>query len=150
MKITVELKGEREFRRALEKMSEEKAREIKGEVYASGHDIRTEAQSRLRDQEVHDTGNLKNSIMVNLKKGGMVADICPEAPYAPYVEYGARPHFPPPDALERWARKHGFESAWPICLAIARRGLPARPFLFPAWLAVKDKFWKRIREILAR
>ncbi|MBA7465168.1 hypothetical protein ES707_00330 [subsurface metagenome] len=150
MKISVDIKGDKEIARALRKMSEDKKRKIKGEVYASGHDVRTEAQSRLREQGAWDLGNLANSMMVDLVEAGMVAEVWPEAPYGVYVEHGTRPHFPPPDALEGWAKRHGFDSAWPICKAIAKRGLPARPFLFPAWLAVKDKFWKRIKEILER
>lgn len=150
MKITVDVMGEKEIARALRKMSAEKTRQVKGEVYASGIDVQREAKERLRDQGSWDVGNLANSIMVDRVEGGMVAEIWPEAPYGVYVEHGTRPHFPPLDALEDWAKRHGFKSAWPICKAIAKRGLKARPFLIPAWLAVKDKFWKRIKEILAR
>lgn len=153
MRITVDVIGEKELIRAMKKMSDEKARMVRGEVFASGHDVRTEAQSRLRGKgglRAWDLGNLANSIRVDLIEGGTIAEVGPEAPYGPFVELGTRPHFPPPDALEGWAKRHGFDSAWPICRAIAKRGLKAKPFLFPAWLAVKDKFWKRIREILAK
>jgi len=148
MKMKVDVIGEKEIDRALQKMSEEKSRKFKGEVYAAGIDIQREARQKLRDMQAWDLGNLANSIIVDLVSGGSIAEIGPEAPYGPYVEYGTKPHFPPPDALEGWAKRHGFSSAWPICKAIAKRGLKARPYLFPAWLAVKDKFWKKIREIL--
>lgn len=150
MKIKVDVIGEKEIAQALRKMSAEKTRRVKGEVYASGIDVQREAKERLRDQGAWDLGNLANSILVERTDGGMVAEVGPTAPYGPYREFGTRPHFPPPDALEGWAKRHGFKSAWPICKAIAKRGLPATPFLFPAWLAVKDKFWKRIKEILER
>lgn len=153
MKVTVNVKGEKEIALALQRLSEEKKRKVKGEVYASGHDVRTEAMDRLEGKgglRAWDLGNLANSIIVDLIEAGMVAEVGPTAPYGHYVEHGTRPHFPPLDALEGWAKRHGFDSAWPICRAIAKRGLKAKPFLFPAWLAVKDKFWKRIREILAR
>jgi|GEM_PF-1170303 len=158
MKIKVDVIGEKEIAQALQKLSVEKKRKVKGEVYSAGHDVRTEAMDRLEGKgglRAWDTGHLATSIIVERSPDDMIAEVGPTAPYGPYVEYGTKPHFPPfkgPDAegLERWARKHGFDSVWPICLAIAKRGLPARPFLFPAWLAVKDKFWKRIREILVR
>jgi len=149
MKIKVDVTGDKEIARALQKMSEEKARKFKGEVHASAIDIQREAKEKLREMRAWDLGNLANSIIVDLVSGGSVAEIGPEAPYGPYVEHGTRPHFPPPDALEGWAKRHGFDSVWPICKAIAKRGLKARPFLFPVFLAIEKKFWKRIKEILA-
>lgn len=150
MKVKVEVIGDKEIARALQQMSEEKRKSVKGEVHASGIDVQREAKEALRDQKTWDLGNLANSIIVDPVEGGMAAEVGPTAPYGPYVEYGTRPHFPPPDALEGWARRHGFSSTWPICKAIADRGLPAKPYLIPAWLAVKDKFWKTIKEILGR
>ena len=148
--INVHVIGEKELQRALQRLSTDNKRKVQGEVYASGIDVQREAREKLRETRTWDLGNLANSIIVDLTTDGMIAEVGPEAPYGPYVEYGTRPHFPPPDALEGWARRHGFESPWPICKVIAERGLPARPFLFPAWLEVKDLFWKRIKEILAR
>lgn len=48
--------------------------------------------------------------------------------YAPYMEYGTRPHFPPVRALQNWARhKLGDERlAFPVARAISRRGLQGR------------------------
>lgn len=153
MKVTMDLKGDKEVIRALKKLSGDKKRLVTGEVFASGHDVRTEAISRLKGKDglrAWDMGNLANSILVEPVEGGMVSEVGPTAPYGPHVEFGTKPYFPPPDALEGWAKRHGFDSAWPICKAIAKRGLKAKPFLFPAWLAVRDKFFKRIKELLAR
>lgn len=150
MKTKVDIVGDKEVIRALQRLSDEKKNRVKGEVYASGIDVQREARQKLRDQRTWDLGNLANSIIIDPVEGGMVSEVGPTAPYGPYVEYGTRPHFPPPDALEGWARRHGFSSAWPICKVIAKRGLPARPYLIPAWEAVKEKFLKRIKEILAR
>lgn len=150
MKVKVDVIGDKEIIQALKNLSTEKSRLVKSEVYATGIDVRREAQEKLREMKAWDLGNLANSILVDLKDGGMAADVGPEAAYGPHVEFGTRPHFPPLEALERWARRHGFESAWPICKAISERGLPARPFMFPAWLALKDEFWKRIKRLLER
>lgn len=150
MRVTVDLKGEKEVLRALQQLGVEKKRLVKGEVYASGADVQREAKQNLKDQRSWDLGNLANSILNDLTADGMTAEVGPTAPYGPYVEHGTKPHFPPPDALEGWAKRHGFKSAWPICKVIAKRGLPARPYLFPAWLMIKDKFWKKIKELLER
>lgn len=150
MKVNVTTRGEKEIEQALKKMSSDCKRDFKKEVYASGLDVQREARAKLKDMKAWDLGNLANSIDVDLKDGGMTSEIRPTAPYGPYVEHGTKPHFPPPDALEGWAKRHGFSSTWPICKVIAERGLPARPYLFPAWQAVKDKFLNRIKEILKR
>lgn len=150
MNIIIEVKGDKEIIRALQKMSVEKARRVKGEIYATGLDVQRKAKQRLKGHKSWDTGNLANSIMVDRVEGGRYTEVGPEAPYGPYVEFGTRPHFPPPDALEDWARRHGFDSAWPICKVIAKRGLKARPYLMPAFDALKDKFLRRLKEILIR
>jgi len=150
MKIKLGLIGGKELDRALQKLSTEKKRLVKGEVHASAIDVQREAKERLKEQKAWDTGNLANTVIVERSPDGMSAEVGPTAPYGVYVEHGARPHFPPPDALEGWAKRHGIESAWPICKAISERGLPARPFLFPAYLAVEGKFFRKLREILAR
>jgi hypothetical protein len=150
MKVTVKLKGEKAIMRALEHLSKEKKRMVISEVYASGVDVQQAAKDKLKANRSWDLGFLANSIIVDLSIDKMIAEVGPTAAYGIYVEHGAKPHFPPLDALEGWARRHGFDSAWPICKAISKRGLPAKPFLFPAWLKKKEAFWKKIKEILAR
>lgn len=150
MRVTVDLVGDKAIMKALQHLGKEKKRLVKNEVRASGLDVQREARNNLKESKAWDLGNLANSIFVDLTTDGMTAEVGPEAPYGAHVEYGTRPHFPPLDALERWARRHGFDSAWPIAKAISERGTPARPYLFPAWLAVKDEFWKRIKRMLER
>lgn len=41
--------------------------------------------------------------------------------YAPYVEFGTRPHWPPPGALAVWARRHKIPE-FLVARAIAARG----------------------------
>jgi len=147
MAAKVEIKGLNELEKSLDKILSKKER-IKREVLFTALDIQKNAKKRLRDQKAIDEGNLMNSIMVDSVQGGLAAEIGSIAPYAPYVEFGTRPHFPPPDALEDWAKHHGFDSAWPICKAIAKRGLKERPYLNPAYEEEKEGFVERIRKIL--
>jgi len=147
MAAKVEIKGLNELEKSLDKILSKKER-IKREVLFTALDIQKNAKKRLRDQKAIDEGNLMNSIMVDSVQGGLAAEIGSIAPYAPYVEFGTRPHFPPPDALEDWAKHHGFDSAWPICKAIAKRGLKERPYLNPAYEEEKEGFVQRIKKIL--
>ena len=150
MKVTMTPVGFKELRRDLKKMSEEIAKKVKQETYAAGLDVQKKAKKNLKDMGSWDLGHLANTILVDMTPDGETAEIGPTAPYGPYVEYGTKPHFPPPDALEGWAKRHGFDSAWPICLVIAERGLPAKPYLLPAYFAVVDKFFNRVKEILKK
>jgi hypothetical protein len=74
--------------------------------------------------------------------------------YAPFVEFGTRPHFPPLEPIREWCRRHSIpeEAAYAIALKISRTGQPARPFLFPAYEQERPKFeavimaaWRKIK-----
>ena len=81
-----------------------------------------------------DTGRLRSSIMTLLRPPR--AAIGPPVEYAPHVEWGSRPHWPPRGALQPWARRHGFPAGsvgdFLVRRAIARRGTRAHPFMRPA------------------
>ena len=133
MEIKVELKGSKELSDLLKRVPKEKEAEVKVEVGDIALKIQARAKLYLRAQRAIDTGNLRNTILVEFSPTKIEYEIGPTAPYGPYVEYGTKPHFPPMEALEAWVRHHGFESAWPICKAISERGLEARPYLTPAY-----------------
>ena len=52
-------------------------------------------QKAMRNAPV-DTGTLKRSIKLDLKDGGMTAEVRATAEYAPYVEFGTRFMYPRP------------------------------------------------------
>lgn len=148
MKITLDVIGDKELQKAILRLSEKRTQQVKGETRASGIDIQQKAKDNLNEHRKWDTGNLARSIMLQMENQGFTAKIEAKAPYAIYVEKGARPHFPPLDALEDWAKRHGFDSAWPIALAISKRGIPATPFLIPAFNAYKNKYYKRLKALV--
>jgi len=148
MKVTMTLVGYKELQRDLKKMSQEIAVKVKQEAYASGLDVKEQALDNLKALEAWDTGHLATTILVDRSSDGSIVEIGPTAPYGPYVEFGTKPHFPPMDALEDWARRHGLDSAWPICKAISERGTPAQPYLLPAYLSIVDKFFNRVKGLL--
>lgn len=48
---------------------------------------------------------------------------------------------PPLDAIEQWVKRKGLprSAVWPIARKIARQGIPAQPFLIPAFREHKDR-----------
>lgn len=77
-----------------------------------------------------DTGRLRASITPEVRQHGPTVQgvVGSNVVYAPYMELGTRPHFPPLQALEPWARRHGMK-AWHVALSIARKGTKARRYL---------------------
>jgi hypothetical protein len=50
--------------------------------------------------------------------------------YARPMEYGTkRGHFPPPRALQTWAKRHGLPNAFLVARAISRQGLRPRAYM---------------------
>ena len=89
-----------------------------------------------------DTGQLKSSIASEVRPGvegksveGVVGS---NKSYAPYMELGTKPHFPPPAALQVWAKRHGV-NAFVVARAISRRGLKPRKYLQRAFDSNKTK-----------
>lgn len=156
MKLKVELIGGKEISDLLKRIPKEKEAEIKAEVGDVALKIRNRAQAYLRSQATIDTGNARNSTIAEFSPKGIESEIGTVAPYAPYIEYGAGPaaghgrFFPPPDALEAWARHHGFDSAWPICKIIWERGLRPRPYLMPAYDDFASELIIRIEKVMGK
>lgn len=77
-----------------------------------------------------DTGVLRASITpsVESRSNETVGVVGSNIKYAPFMELGTRPHWPPLTALATWARRHG-TTAYVVARAIARRGLKARRYL---------------------
>ena len=75
-----------------------------------------------------DTGRLRASITHKVEP--FRAIVGTNVAYAPHVEFGTRPHWPPLAALQPWAQRHGFppgrQGAFLVARAIARRGTRAR------------------------
>jgi HK97 gp10 family phage protein len=109
------------------------------------------AQFHIRRNDSYATGAMSKDIQMRSSKGGAVYAVGCMATYAPYVEFGTKPHFPPLEAIRQWCAVRGIDVklAYPIARAIARRGIPARPFLYPAFLEGMKKHVQRIRAKVA-
>lgn len=91
------------------------------------------------------TGGLAGSVVTTRVDDGSIVRV--EAPHAPFMEEGTRPHFPPLQPLEDWVRVKGFASdaasvrriAYAVALKIARDGIAPRHFFAKAVRQLESK-----------
>lgn len=103
----------------------------------------------IKEQTPVDTGRLRNSVETQLGTyGELTATVGTNVTYAPYVELGTRPHWPPLEALTVWARRHG-TTPFLVARAIARRGTRGRHMFRDALAANLDRVQDVIRNRLA-
>ena len=80
-----------------------------------------------------DTGRLRASITNRVGPGNTpeFTEIGPsDLVYARAQEYGLpKGHFPPPQALDAWAKKHGLPNGYVVARAIAKHGLMPRAYM---------------------
>lgn len=97
-----------------------------------------------RDSPV-DMGKLRASIVPEVKSEGreVIGIVGSNVVYAPYVEFGTKPHWPPRAALEVWARRHG-TTAYVVARAIARRGTKAHRMLSNALANNAGRIFRRL------
>jgi hypothetical protein len=85
-----------------------------------------------------DRGELKQSVNARNLPDGSVVSV--DAPHAPFIEYGTRPHMPPIEPLVEWARRKGIaddedeaeEIGGAIAHSIARFGTKPRRYMAKA------------------
>ena len=78
-----------------------------------------------------DTGRLRASITPEVRVSGpttLQGIVGSNVTYAPFVELGTKPHWPPVGALATWAGRHG-TVAFLVARAISRRGTKAVKYL---------------------
>lgn len=92
-----------------------------------------------------DTGRLRSSLTPEIRAQGqdVIGVVGSNVLYAPYMETGTKPHFPPPAALEVWARRH-HTNAYAVARAIARRGTKPRRYLQTAFEQNQDAIQRLI------
>ena len=130
----------------------------KNAVNATAIAIQARAKANITDNHTVDTGSLRSSVKIETYSNGFARRVGSDLKYAPAIEFGARPHFPPLDPIRAWCKRHGIpeSAAYPIALGISKRGTPAKPFLFPAFESERGNFermilneWRRLQGELA-
>ncbi len=113
----------------------------KQEVATSALNIRFGAMQRCPV----DTGRLRASISIEYVRDGLGAEIGTEMQYAPYVEFGTKPH----EIKPKTKRALFWPGAAHPVASVQHPGTKAQPFLFPAWEEERPKLLTRIKERLA-
>lgn len=103
------------------------------------HSIRTNLPYALVDR-----GRLVQSVTLVLTPTGAIVRV--DAPYAPPLEYGARPFTPPLQPILDWATRKGFEDpkavAWSILMTFRKKGMKPKRFFYRAL-----QEWKRTQDL---
>jgi HK97 gp10 family phage protein len=98
-------------------------------------------EAKAKELAPVDRGRLRQTIRGSVKRRvtGLIGLVRAGVRYAPFVEFGTRPHWPPRGALQPWARRHGFPAGkvgdFLVRRKIAQKGTDAQPFMEPA---IKD------------
>jgi HK97 gp10 family phage protein len=118
----------------------------------------------------YDTGRLRASIHTS-NPSYLTYTVSSNVKHAPYIEFGTKSKVSIPSGLESyasqfrggggsftdlvesiegWTRRKGIaqEFAYPIALKIAREGISASPFLFPAYEAQKKKIMQDLKKVI--
>lgn len=154
--------GGDKLRAKFNRLGKEKDIVIDDLVFDTALYVQDQAKKYARDRAGSDTGALVQKIRAYKEKNQM-ASVISEAPYSGYVEFGTGKQVRiPPEfadmaskirrkrkgkfreglrAIEDWCGRNGIrkEAAYPIFMAILRRGLKARPFMYPAYLRGRRK-----------
>lgn len=145
--IKIRVQGDKE---AAEKMHKA-AVSLSGAPMVDG--IRRAASLVTRDAKLIvpvDSGRLKSSITPDVRVKGktVIGVVGSNKNYAPYVELGTKPHWPPLDALKVWAARHG-TTAYVVARGIAKKGTKPYKYLQGAYDKNKDTIVKMIGKVVS-
>jgi HK97 gp10 family phage protein len=114
-------------------------------------EIFDEARRNIKTNDSYASGELYDSIVTEVSARGLAIWVGSTSHYAPYVEFGTRPHFPPLDAIRQWCQLKGIpeSAAFPIARKISEVGTSEAPFLAPALKVGQRNHLSRIRKIIS-
>jgi HK97 gp10 family phage protein len=146
--FSTRITGSRELQANVAKLKRLAPEFTRNAINATAIAVQSRAKHNITDNKTVDTGRLRASVKIETFSGGFAKRVGSDLKYAPSIEFGSRPHFPPLDPIREWCRRHRIpeSAAYPIALKIARKGTPALPFLFPALEAERPNFERMIRD----
>lgn len=148
MSVSVEVQGLREVQNNMERI----VRDLHGPpMLQAFRDATLKVQRDARIATPVDTGRLRASITPEVRAEGqdVIGVVGSNVVYAPYVEMGTRPHWPPRNALEVWASRHGID-VFLVARAISIRGTPAHRMLQNSFEKNRDYVVKRVAQAVAQ
>jgi len=126
--VEIDKKSLKQLQEKLSEMVEkDKEATFKGMV-KTGYRVEGEAAKKCSV----DFGRVRNSLSVEGDATKMEVRVGTNVKYAPFVEFGTRPHTPPFNVIQEWAIRKGI-SPGAVWTAIRRKGTKPHPFLRPAF-----------------
>ena len=144
-KVNFELKGADKLIKKLSKYGAKAIEEVDMETQATAFEIQNDAKQNLVGR-AWDTGATAQQIFVAQPinaKGKVVYTVVSNTRYSPYIEFGTGGLVKVPPELYQLAIKFKGKG-------IREVNLPARPFLYPAFLKNKPKYINRLEQMLKR
>ncbi len=122
MTIKVKIEGEAELQKKLSFNNT-----FKGPIKNGIKELAFKFEREAKKASPRDTSRMASSISTQLRDASAIVGT--NVQYAPFIEFGTKPHFPPLDALRAWLGKKGRppkSAAFAIALKISREG--TKPF----------------------
>ena len=125
---------------------------VHGALVKTGMVVQAAARAHLDLTGTTNTGRLSQSIEVEDRPFEDAVIVGTNVHYAPYVEFGTRPHMPPVEPLVEWAhlKLHDDKAGYKIARAIAKRGTKPKPFMRPAVRVGQQFFGQYVRRVFMK
>jgi HK97 gp10 family phage protein len=169
--VSMKVKGVDELVKQLTKYNDQ----VKVDTIRAVNTTMLEVQNEAKSLAPVNYGRLRSSITTQRATPSSIEAITyVNADYAPFVEFGTKGKVEIPAGLEAyaaqfkgsgaggfdkllediedWCRRKGIDqsAAFPIARKIAREGIKAQPFLFPAWEKERGKLVPELEKLLTR
>lgn len=134
--MSIKVKGIQKALKAFSNYSDSKNKQLEAAVQRATINI----DRKAKQNAPVDTGRLRGSIhRTSNKLSGVVFT---NVEYAPYIEFGTGSMVDVPEGLEDYAMQFKGDGKRQV-------NMPAQPFLFPAWEAVRPEYIREIKKILS-
>lgn len=136
MKISIQVEGGRELARKISRLNLVASSQVKAAVAESSLNV----QRMARRRAPVDLGRLRASINAVFFQGGMTGEVTTNVGYAWFVEFGTGQRGSSSSAFLGIDPPSDYQYG-------SRRGMPAKPFLFPSWEQERPNYLKNIESI---
>lgn len=130
--IKIEVEGYDEALHAFERYGDHAYNEVKRAGLSAGLGITAKAKLLAPKW----LGEMAGGIYFDFPEAGrleFITEVRSPVEYSEPIEFGARPHMPPVDAIAPWAIAHGIDP-WVLAYHIKKHGTEAHPFMRPAFI----------------
>lgn len=147
----IEIKGVERLLKGLEDLAKAPER-VHGALVKTGMVVQANARVNLDLKGTTNTGRLSQSIEIEDRPFENAVIVGTNVQYAPFVEFGTRPHMPPVEPLVEWAhlKLHDDKMGYVTARLIAKRGTKPKPFMRPAVRVGQQFFGQYVRRVFMK